>query len=180
MDNSISLTEVAISGEKAKRYGACDTIMHIIEDPTDGGNYVDLIGATAFDRMTRHIAGNTKGKKIEYNCDKRKLEKAFGEENATMTVDLGEKTMQKERLSMDIINRCAKVTDVMPVLDRPVTTCAEQQAYNKFSPAMGDVPTDLIPETPVPQRVRFRKAAQVTALGVGVQALSVKVESTDM
>ncbi|KAL3837580.1 hypothetical protein ACJMK2_022928 [Sinanodonta woodiana] len=247
MDGIISLAEVAVDGEKAKPYGACDTIMRIIEDPSDGGNYVDLIGATAFDAMTGYTAGQGIGKKIEYNIKKRKLAKTVGVNNANMIEDTGNtmrqinskikikknkpqvmtrvkhdvtgkifdghnKQMRKKlHIKNNITNGPTQLQQRVPgakqVLKRPVSICAEQQAYNsdlrsvsvkwnpelqgpvtvrrcpncrEFRPAMGDVSTDRIPETPVPKRVRCGETVAATALGVSVHALTNTVESEEL
>ncbi|KAL3837578.1 hypothetical protein ACJMK2_022926 [Sinanodonta woodiana] len=254
MDDIITLAEVAVNGEEAKPYGACDTIMRIIKDPTDGGNYVDLIGASVLDGMTGYTAGQGIGKKIEYHRQKGKLAKTIGKENAKMIVDAGDKMRQinsntkinsnKQQVmtrvkdnatgnifdghnkqmrkilktTKDITNGPTELQTLVPdakqVLERSVTTCAEQHAYNKalknnpkaspgdlssvsvkwnpksqrpvtvqrcancreFSPAMGTVITDLIPETPVPLIVGSGATAAAIALGVSIHALSQKVE----
>ncbi|KAL3837645.1 hypothetical protein ACJMK2_022991 [Sinanodonta woodiana] len=258
MDGIISLAEVAVDGEKAKPYGFLENVVHIANNPMDGGSYVDLIGSIVLDGWTGYTVVNAIIKKIEYNCNKRNLAKAVGEKYATRIVDLGDemrqinydtgkknnkphvmtrvindatgeyfdghnKQMRKVlKIPKDITNGPTELQKRVPgakqVLDRPVNTCSEQHAYHnlytnnpdaspknlksvsvkwnpeskgpntvprcsncrEFSPAMGDVPTDLIPETPVPKRVRFREAALVVALGVGVQALCVNVESEDI
>ncbi|MGH0141274.1 UNVERIFIED_CONTAM: hypothetical protein FKN15_077998 [Acipenser sinensis] len=49
MDGAITIGDSAVNGENAKPYGFVDNVVRIVDDPTNGGNYVDLIGATVLD-----------------------------------------------------------------------------------------------------------------------------------
>ncbi|RXM90670.1 hypothetical protein EOD39_21965 [Acipenser ruthenus] len=49
MDGAITIGDSAVNGENAKPYGFVDNVVRIVEDPKNGGNYVDLIGATVLD-----------------------------------------------------------------------------------------------------------------------------------
>ncbi|KAK6474083.1 hypothetical protein HHUSO_G26236 [Huso huso] len=90
MDEVITIGEIAVNGEKAKPYGFVDNVVRIVENPKNGGNYVDLIGATVLDGAAGYGAGQGIGKGIEYKLDKRRLAKTVGKDAAKQIIDAGD------------------------------------------------------------------------------------------
>ncbi|XP_028671094.1 uncharacterized protein LOC114661984 [Erpetoichthys calabaricus] len=89
MDEAISITDVLVCKEK-QLYGTLGIIQHIVEDPKNGGNYVDLIGSIALDGATGYAGGKGLGRKIEYKVQKGKLQNVVGKGAVKQIVDAGE------------------------------------------------------------------------------------------